>query len=135
MLEPRKQKGAPLLLSALLMACGGHVQAAGKAAAAAANHMSQTVQATQQALDAAQARDQSACLANIKLAKQGYKEVSGDFADRPVEEDTIGKPLEDAIKKLKEGQKACESGDTAGAVAILGQALSAMKSISASLGK
>lgn len=87
-------------------------------------HMSLTVQTTKAAQTAASAGDKEGCLSNIKQAKQHYKEITGDAA---------GKPLQDALKKVKEAQAHCEAGNVHDAAPILGEAVATMEKINAGL--
>lgn len=80
--------------------------------------MAKTLETAKQAQAAAVAGDEKACLAAIKQTKQNYKEITGDAA---------GKPLQDAMKKVKEGQAHCEAGNATEAAPLLGEAVAAMQ--------
>jgi hypothetical protein len=107
---------------------GGAIALTGSVAFAAENtegvleHLSLTVKTTQEALDAAKASNKEGCLSAIKQAKQHYKELTGAPS---------GKPAQDAMKLVREGQNACEAGDTAKAVDPLTKAVSGFEKINA----
>ncbi|CAL1241301.1 hypothetical protein [Candidatus Methylocalor cossyra] len=111
--------GAPLLAALL----SGTVLAAEKAAGVK-EFMGKTLQTTKEAQAAAAAGNKDACLAAIKQAKQYYKEITGDAA---------GKPLQDAMKKVKEGQARCEAGQPSEAAPILGEAVATMEKVNAAI--
>ena len=94
-------------------------------AAGVKEHMAMTVKTTKEAMEAAKAGNETACLASIKQAKQHYKEITGDAA---------GKPLQDAMKKMKEAQAECEKeGGAAKGAEILSEVVSAMEKIQANV--
>lgn len=103
----------------MVAAVSGNVFAAEDAAGVVV-HMKATLEKTQSAQAAAAAGNKDACLADIKAAKQHYKEVTGDKA---------GKPLQDAIKVLKVGQEQCEKGDTATAATTLADVVSQLQKL------
>lgn len=95
-------------------------------AAGVLEHTDLTVKSIKAALEAAKAGNEAGCVANIKQGKQHYKEITGDAA---------GKPLQDAIKVLKEGQAACEAGDAAKGAEILVGVVAALEKIQAGIKK
>jgi hypothetical protein len=105
---------------------GGVLALTGSVAFAAENtegvleHLDLTVKTAQEALDAAKAGNKEGCLSAIKAAKQHYKELTGAPA---------GKPAQDAMKLVREGQNACEAGDTAKAVEPLTKAVAGFDKI------
>lgn len=112
--------GALLLGGALGLAGASSVYAA-ETSAGVAEHMGLTIKSTQEALEAAKGGNEHGCLASIKQAKQHYKEVTGDAA---------GKPLQDAIKRLKEAQAECEKeGGGPKAAEILTEVVASMQKI------
>jgi hypothetical protein len=113
------------VLGALLLtgAVSGSAFAA-ENAAGVKEFMGKTVQTAKQAQAAAAAGDKDGCLSAIKATKQNYKEITGDAA---------GKPLQDAMKKLKEGQAHCEAGNATEAAPILGDAVATMEKVNAGI--
>lgn len=89
-------------------------------AAGVKEFMNLTVKTAKEAHDAAAAGSKDGCLSAIKQTKQYYKEVTGDAA---------GKPLQDAMKRLKEGQAACQADDLPGAAMVLKEVVVAMEKI------
>ena len=90
-------------------------------AAGVVEFMGKTVEATKEALTHAKEGNEKACLDSIKSVKQFYKEITGDAA---------GKPLQDAMKKVKAAQGECEKeGGGPAAAAILAEALATMEKI------
>jgi hypothetical protein len=83
-------------------------------------HMALTLEKSKAAQSSAAAGNKDECLANIKSAKQHYKEITGDAA---------GKPLQDAIKVMKVGQEECEKGDTAKAAETLKGVVASLEKI------
>lgn len=111
------------VLSAMLLT--GAVSGAAFAAENASGvkeFMAKTLETTKAAQAAAAAGDKDGCLSKIKQAKQEYKEITGDAA---------GKPLQDAMKKVKEAQAHCEAGNVHDAAPILGEAAATMDKINA----
>lgn len=93
-------------------------------AAGVKEYMGKTIETAKQAQAAAAAGDEAACLAAIKQTKQNYKEITGDAA---------GKPLQDAMKKIKEGQAHCEAGNAKEAAPILTEAVATMEKVNAGI--
>lgn len=90
-------------------------------AAGVVEHMGLTVKTTKEALEYAKAGNEHACLSSIKQAKQHYKEITGDAA---------GKPLQDAIKRLKVAQEECEKeGGGPAAAGILTEVVASLEKI------
>jgi hypothetical protein len=83
-------------------------------------HLGLTLEKTKEAQAAAAAGNKDECVKSIKVAKQHYKEVTGDAA---------GKPLQDAIKVLKVGQEECEQGNTQKAATTLSEVVTAIDKI------
>ncbi len=98
-------------ISAFLLAgaVSGSVFAA-ENSAGVAEHFSLTVKTLKEAQVAAASENKEGCLASIKQAKQHYKELTGDAA---------GKPMQDAMKRVKDAQAECEAGEYASASAVL----------------
>lgn len=86
--------------------------------------MGKTVATAKEAQAAAAAGNEKECLSAIKQTKQYYKEITGDAA---------GKPLQDAMKKIKEAQSHCEAGNAVDAAPILGEAVAAMEKVNAGI--
>ena len=84
--------------------------------------MAKTLETAKAAQAAAAAGDEAGCLAAIKQTKQYYKEITGDAA---------GKPLQDAMKKIKAGQAHCEADNAQSAVPDLSEAVATMEKINA----
>lgn len=95
-------------------------------AAGVVEHMDLTVKTTKAAQEAAKAGNEAACVSNIKQAKQHYKEITGDAA---------GKPLQDAMKRMKDAQASCEAGDAATGAATLSEVVSALEKIQSGIKK
>ena len=113
------------VLSAVLLAgaVSGSVFAA-ENAAGVKEFMAKTLETAKAAQAAAAAGDEGACLAAIKQTKQFYKEITGDAA---------GKPLQDAMKKVKAGQAHCEADNAQEAVPYLNEAVAIMEKINAGI--
>jgi hypothetical protein len=108
-----------------VFALGGVAANAAENAAGVKEHMDLTVKTTKEAMEAAKAGNESGCLASIKQAKQHYKEITGDAA---------GKPLQDAMKRMKEAQAECEKeGGAAAGAAILAEVVASMEKIQANI--
>jgi hypothetical protein len=101
----------------LTFAFAGNALAA-ESAGGVREFMARTLQTTKEAQAAAAAGDEAGCKAAIKQTKQNYKEITGDAA---------GKPLQDAMKKIREAQAHCEAGNAQEAAPILSEAVSAMQ--------
>ncbi|QSA96095.1 hypothetical protein [Methylococcus sp. EFPC2] len=95
-------------------------------AAGVVEHTDLTVKSIKAALEAAKAGNAAESLANIKQGRQHYKEITGDAA---------GKPLQDAIKVLREGQVALEAGDTKKGAEILTGVVSSLEKIQSGIKK
>jgi len=93
-------------------------------AAGVKEFMGKTIQTTKEAQTAAAAGNKEGCLSAIKQTKQNYKEITGDAA---------GKPLQDAMKKVKEAQGLCEAGNAPQAAPLLGEAASTMEKVNAGI--
>jgi hypothetical protein len=93
-------------------------------AAGVKEYMVKTLETAKQAQAAAAAGNKEGCLGAIKQTKQFYKEITGDAA---------GKPLQDAMKKLKEGQAHCEAGNVHDAAPLLGEAVAGMEKVNAGI--
>lgn len=94
-------------------------------AAGVVEYMNKTVEATKEAYTHAKEGNEKACLDSIKQVKQFYKEITGDAA---------GKPLQDAMKKVKAAQADCEKeGGGPDAANTLGEAVAAMEKIKAGM--
>lgn len=113
------------VLLAGFMSVAGSAMAA-ESAAGVAEHMGLTVKVTKEALEAAKSGNEAGCLASIKQAKQHYKEITGDAA---------GKPMQDAMKRMKDAQAACESGNSAQGAEILAEVVAALEKIQANIKK
>lgn len=113
------------VLGALLLtgAVSGSALAA-ENAAGVKEFMGKTIATAKEAQAAAAAGNKEGCLAAIKATKQNYKEITGDAA---------GKPLQDAMKKVKEGQSHCEAGNVTEAAPILGEAVATMEKVNAGI--
>ena len=99
----------------------GLAQAA-ESAAGVKEHMDLTVKTTKEALAAASAGNAEGCVTSIKQAVQHYKEITGDAA---------GKPLQDAMKKVKAAKDACQAGDAAAGAAVLADVVPDLEKIQA----
>ena len=98
---------------------------AAESAAGVKEHMEMTVKTTKEAMEAAKAGNEASCLASIKAAKQHYKEITGDAA---------GKPLQDAMKRMKDAQAECEhEGGAAKGAEILAEVVASMEKINANI--
>lgn len=113
--------GACLALGAFTMTQGA---VAAENAAGVKKFMEETVKNNKDAQAAAAAGNKEGCLTAIKATKQSYKEITGDAA---------GKPMQDAIKRVKEAQAECEGGSTAKAAEILAEVSKTMEAIAANI--
>lgn len=111
-------------LAVTLLAGTGYSAFAAESAAGVAEHLNMLIDTTRAAQTSAAAGDKDACLSTIKQAKQHYKELTGEPA---------GKPMQDAIKIMKDAQADCESGNTADAATKLGDVVSREQKVQASL--
>lgn len=84
-------------------------------------HFDMTIKTTKEAQAAAAAGDKAGCLANIKQAKQHYKQITGAAS---------GMPLQKAMAKLRDAQAACDAGDTGKGAAVLSDVASDLQKIS-----
>ena len=84
-------------------------------------HFALTIKTLKEAQDAAKTGNEPACRDNIKLAKQNYKEITGDAA---------GKPLQDAMKRVNDAQALCEKeGGAVEAAGILAEVVATMEKL------
>lgn len=97
---------------------------AAESASGVAEHMNMLIETSKAAQTAATSGDKDACLSNIKQAKQHYKELTGEPA---------GKPMQDAIKIMKEAQSDCDAGNTADAATKLSDVTARIQKVQASL--
>jgi len=119
-LKIAKTLGALMVGGVLALGCASSVYAA-ETSSGVKEAMDQTIKSTKEALESAKSGNEHACLASIKQAKQQYKEITGDAA---------GKPLQDAIKRMKEAQAECEKeGGGPKAAEILTEVVASMEKI------
>jgi hypothetical protein len=119
-LKIAKILGALLVGAAFALGGASSVYAA-ETKAGVAEAMDKTINSTKEALAEAKEGNEHACLASIKQAKQYYKEITGDAA---------GKPLQDAIKRMKVAQEFCEKeGGAAQAAEILTEVVSSLEKV------
>ncbi len=111
-------------LAVTLLAGTSYSVFAAESAAGVAEHLNMLIDTTKAAQTSAAAGDKDACLSNIKQAKQHYKELTGEPA---------GKPMQDAIKIMRDAQADCEGGNTADAATKLGDVVSREQKVQASL--
>lgn len=111
-----------LLLTGAMGVSGGAIAA--ENAAGVKEFMVKTVQTTKEAQAAAATGDKDGCLSAIKQTKQNYKEITGDAA---------GKPLQDALKKVRQAQDLCAAGNTSEAAPLLSEAAAAMEKVNAGI--
>jgi hypothetical protein len=109
-----------ILISGTLALTASTATYAAENASGVVHFMNMTIKAVKEARDAATAGNKEDCLDRIKVTKQYYKEITGDAA---------GKPLQDAMKRVKEAQAECDSGNTANAATILGEVGASMQQI------
>jgi hypothetical protein len=107
-------------LSALLLAGALGQATAAETTTGVNEHFDLTIKSTQEAQAAAAGGSKEGCLSNIKKAKQHYKEITGAAS---------GMALQKAMAKLKEGQTACEAGDTTKGAQILGEVVTDLQKI------
>lgn len=93
-------------------------------AAGVKEHMDLFVKTVKEANDHAAQGHGDLCTESIKQSIQHYKEITGDAA---------GKPLQDAVKKIKASKDACNAGDTAEAAAVLSATIPDIEKINAAL--
>ena len=114
-----------LLTGGVLALGGASCLYAAETAAGVAVHMNKTIDSAKEALAHAKEGNEKGCLASIKQAKQHYKEITGDAAR---------KPLQDAIKRMKEAQAECEKeGGAPQAAAILTEVVAALEKVKATI--
>jgi len=111
---------AKVLGAFLLTGAFGLSAIAAENAAGVKEFMSLTLKTAQQAQAAAAAGNKEGCLAAIKQTKQYYKEITGDAA---------GMPLQNAMKRLREGQVSCQNDDLDGAASVLKEVVATMERI------
>jgi hypothetical protein len=83
------------------------VYAEGVSAIALIGDLDLAINATKEALIAANSHDSENCQTNIRRAKQHYKILVGDFSDMPSREDTMGRSLDKAMKRFKNTRSIC----------------------------
>jgi hypothetical protein len=120
--EHVRNVGAVLLASVFGLAAGS--AAAAESAAGVKEHMDLMVKTVKEANEHAAAGHQDMCVDSIKQSIQHYKELTGDAA---------GKPLQDAVKKIKAAKDACQAGDPAEAAAVLADTIPALEKVQAGL--
>ena len=115
-----KHLSAVLLASVFGLAAGS--ASAAESASGVREHLDMMVKTVKEANEHAAAGHQDLCVESIKASIQHYKEVTGDAA---------GKPLQDAVKKIKAAKDACQAGDPAEASAVLIDTIPALEKIQA----
>lgn len=122
-----KKNGYKALIGIFAGAAFGLVSASASAAENAAGvkeHMGLFINAVKEAADHANQGHGDLCTESIKKSIQHYKEITGDAA---------GKPLQDAVKKIKAAKDACQAGDTAEASAVLSSTIPDVEKINAGI--
>lgn len=114
------------ILASTLLAGFTFGAVAAENAAGVAEHLNLTIETAKAAQSAAAAGNKDACLSNIKQSKQHYKELTGA---------PNGKPMQDAIKVMKEAQENCNNGNTSEAATQLSDVVQRMLGVQASVGK
>ena len=97
---------------------------AAESAAGVKEHMDLFIKTVKEANDLANQGHADLCTESIKQSIQHYKEITGDAA---------GKPLQDAVKKIKAAKDACQAGDTSEAAAVLSSTIPEIDKINAGL--
>ncbi len=97
---------------------------AAESAAGVKEHMGLMVKTVQEAQSHAAQGHGDLCTESIKQSIQHYKELTGDAA---------GKPLQDAVKKIKLAKDGCQAGDTTEAATLLQEVLPVLEKINAGL--
>ncbi len=121
------KNGYKTLIGLVAGAAFGLASSAASAAESAAGvkeHMGLMVKTVKEAQDHAAQGHGDLCTESIKQSIQHYKELTGDAA---------GKPLQDAVKKIKLAKDGCQAGDTSEAAALLGETLPVLEKIDAAL--
>jgi hypothetical protein len=103
-------KISKILASTTLLAGISFGAFAAENASGVAEHLSMLVETTKAAQTAATGGDKDGCVSNIKQAIQHYKELTGA---------PNGKPMQDAMKLMKEAKEDCSNGNTAEAASKL----------------
>lgn len=93
-------------------------------AAGVKEHMELFVKTVKEANEHANLGHGDMCTESIKQSIQHYKEITGDAA---------GKPLQDAVKKIKAAKDACQAGDAAEGAAVLSATIPDIEKINAGL--
>ncbi len=82
------------------------------------------INSVKEATDHANQGHADLCTESIKKSIQHYKEITGDAA---------GKPLQDAVKRIKAAKDACQAGDTSEAAAVLSSTVPEIEKINAGI--
>lgn len=110
-----KALGAAVVMSAVSFSAFAAEDAAG-----VKEHLGLTLKTAQAAQAAAAAGDKNQCVVEIKACIQHYKQLTGDVN---------GKPMQDAVKQLKEGKEECQQGNTTKASTTLAEAVGKLQNI------
>lgn len=122
-----KKNGYQTLIGLFAGAAFGLVSSSAFAAESAAGvkeHMGLMLKTVQEAQAHAAQGHGDLCTESIKQSIQHYKELTGDAA---------GKPLQDAVKKIKLAKDGCQAGDTAEAATLLQETLPILERINSGL--
>jgi hypothetical protein len=111
------------------------VHGAGSPARQWADHLGAALHYAREAREAVIAGNSEFCRAAIKKAKQSCKEVAGDLADRPSQEDTLGKPMDEAMKRLKDPRTLCEQGINAEGEKTLAEVAMTLERLQSNVGR
>ena len=103
---------------------GASAAFAAENAAGVKEHMDLFVKTVKEANEHANLGHGDLCTESIKQSIQHYKEITGDAA---------GKPLQDAVKKIKAAKDACQAGDTAEGAAVLSATIPDIEKINSAL--
>ncbi len=114
---------AGLFAGAMFSLAAGTACAA-ESAAGVKEHMGLMVKTVTEARDHAAQGHGDLCTESIKQSIQHYKELTGDAA---------GKPLQDAVKKIKLAKDGCQAGDTTPAAELLAEVLPVLEKINSNL--
>lgn len=98
-----------------------NVSIAAENAAGVKEHFALTIKTLKEAQEYAKTGNEKACVDSIKVAKQHYKEITGDAA---------GKGLQDAMKRVKDAQAECEKeGGAPAASTILSEVVATLEKL------
>jgi hypothetical protein len=82
-------------------------------------HLNAAIEASRGARKAVLAGDIAACTGAIGRAKQHMKEVSGAMSGLPESRDTLGKPIQELLRELRDANQLCAPENAGNGMAVL----------------